>query len=124
MAVKRHVVTVTTIANQTGSGLTDDPLCGHISAIRYVKTDYANGVDFVITGEKSGIAVLTGTDVNASATFAPRHATCDVAGAASLYAAGGEPVEALIPVAGERLQIAVAQGGASKTGTFHVYEVV
>jgi hypothetical protein len=117
----RHVVTITTIADGSGTGYTEYPLAGHISAIRYVKSDYADGVDFVITGENSGIAVLTGTDVNASATYAPRHATHDVTGAASLYAAAGEPVEDRIPVAGERLKIVVASGGATKTGAFHVY---
>jgi hypothetical protein len=43
------------------------------------------------------------------------------AAAASLYAVGGEPVETLIPVARERIKLAVANGGAGGVGTFHVY---
>lgn len=67
------------------------------------------------------MAVLTMTNQAASGTYAPRHATHDTAGAASLFAAGGEPVEALIPIAGERLKVIVAQGGNAKSGTLHVY---
>ena len=40
-------------------------------------------------------------------TQAPRQATCDAAGAASLYASGGEPVEGYIVVARERLKLVV-----------------
>lgn len=123
MKVTRFAVAITTDGSGDGTGFTDRPVYGHVSAIRYVKDDYANGMDFVATGEASGIAILTGTNVNASATFAPRHATHDVASAASLYAAVGEPVEGLIPVAGERVKIVVDEGGASKSGTFHVYVI-
>jgi hypothetical protein len=119
--IRRHVVSITTDASGDGTGYTSEPLNGYIAAIRYVKTDYANGVDVTITGNDSGIAVLTGTDVNASATFYPRDATVDIVGAASLYAAAGEPVESRIPVADEQLKIVVASGGDTKSGTFHVF---
>lgn len=119
--IRRHVVSITTDASGDGTGFTTDVLNGYVTAIRYVKTDYADGVDFTITGNTSGIAVLTGTDVNASTTFAPRHATHDTAGAALLYAAGGTAVSAGIPVGDETLKIVVAQGGNAKSGTFHIF---
>ncbi len=97
-----------------------DPFTGRIVTIRYVKTDFDNGVDFVVTVDGTGEAVWTGTDVNASATVAPRQATHGVDGAASLYAAGGEPVEDKIAVAHDRLKFVIAAGGATKTGTFLV----
>jgi hypothetical protein len=118
--VRRHVVTIVTDGSGDGTGYTD-ALNGFVHAIRYAKTDYADGVDFTITAETSGIAVLTTSASNAAATFHPRAATVDTANAASLYAAAGTTVNALIPVADERLKIVVAQGGATKTGTFHVY---
>lgn len=122
MSVTRHVVTITTDGSGDGTGYTEYPLAGHITSIRYVKTDYADGVDFTMTCENSGLGVLTIADVNASATWSPKQAThAATDGSALLYAAAGLPVEDDIPVAGERLKIVVASGGATKTGTFHVY---
>jgi len=96
-------------------------LTGKIHAIRYVKDDYADGIDVAITGETSGIAILTVTDMNATATYLPRAATCDIVAAASLYAAAGEPVEDRIPIANERIKIVVSSGGDTKSGTFHIW---
>jgi len=120
MFVERHQVSITTNSSGDGTGYTPN-ICGLIHAIRYVKTDYTDGVDVTVTTEGSGQAVLTWTNVNASDTSYPRAATHDVTDAASLYAAAGEPVETLIPVAGERIKIVVAAGGDTKTGVFHVY---
>jgi hypothetical protein len=51
--IQRHVVTVTVDA--AGDGIGYSPaLNGKVSQIRYVKTDYANGVDFTITAEATG----------------------------------------------------------------------
>jgi len=122
--MERITVSITTNAAGAGTGYAASVRGmnrGNVKAIRYVKTDYAAGVDFVITGETSGMAILTGTDVNASATFFPRAATCDIVGAASLYAAAGEPVEVEIPIADEQIKIVVAAGGDTKTGTFHIW---
>jgi hypothetical protein len=117
--VNRQVVTVTTDASGDGTGYTD-AVTGYVQTIRYVKTDFANGVDFTITAEATGESILAVTDGNASATYAPRQATVSVANAASLYAAGGTAVNDRIAVANDRIKIVVAQGGDTKTGTFHV----
>jgi len=93
---------------------------GMIHAVEYVKTDYANGVDFTITTEVTLQGVWTESDVNAAKTVAPRQPTHSAVGVASLYAAAGEPVETLIAATNERIKIVVASGGVSKTGTFHV----
>lgn len=119
----RHVVDVTTDASGDATAYTDIA-DGFVQSIRYVKdgsNPLDNGSDFTITAESSGAAILTATNVAASATYYPRAATVDVANAASLYAAGGEPVEDRIPVAFERVKIVVAQGGNTKVGRFHVY---
>lgn len=97
-----------------------DVFTGRISQIRYVKDSYDNGVDFTITVDGTGENVWVESNVNASATRAPRQATHDTVGAASLYAAAGEPVEDKIAVAHDRLKIVIAQGGNVKSGTFHV----
>lgn len=116
----RHVVSVTTDASGDATAYTD-VANGFIHSIRYVKTDLDNGSDFTITAESSGAAVLTATNVSASATYYPRAATVDTSNAASLYAAAGQAVNDRIPVANERVKIVVAQGGNTKTGAFHVY---
>jgi hypothetical protein len=121
--VERHIVTITTDAQGAGEGFTP-AVTGFVQAIRYVKPQaggYAAGVDIVVTAEDSGLTIWDEDDVDASVTVYPRAATADTAGVASLYAAGGEPVETPIPVARERIKIAVAAGGAAGVGTFHVY---
>jgi len=119
MYVEKHTVTLATNGDGDATGYTGT-ITGYISQIRYVKDDYASGVDFTITVEGTGEGLWTELNVNASATRAPRQATHDNAGVASLYAAGGEPVEDKILLANDRVKIVVAQGGDTKSGTFHV----
>jgi hypothetical protein len=117
--MKRYKVTVTTAADGTVTAYSPR-LSGEIHQIEYVKTDYANGVDFAITGEATGINLWTEADVNASAVRAPRQATHSQVGVASLYAAAGTAVQARVALANDRVKIVLAQGGNVKTGTFHV----
>lgn len=91
---------------------------GMLSQIRYVKTDFADGVDFTITAEDTGETLWTESDVNASKTVAPRQATHSTSGVAALYAGGGSAVNDMIAVSG-RIKIVIASGGDTKAGTFH-----
>ncbi len=117
--VETHAVALS--ADASGDVTAYTPVVtGKIQTIRYDKTDFADGVDFTITVEGTGENVWTDTNVNASETVAPRQATHDTAGDASLYAAAGEAVEDHNCVANERIKIVVAQGGNAKTGTIHV----
>ena len=117
----RHAVAFTTTSGGDAT-VYSDRVNGHVHAIRYAYVDADTGADITITGETSGIPVLTITNAGtASTTHHPRAATVDVVNAASLYAAAGEPVETLIPVADERIKVVVAQGGDTKTGTLHIY---
>lgn len=120
MHVQRFSVTVTTAADGTATAYSD-AVNGLLQQIRYVKPgsgNFDNGVDFTITIEDTGETLWSESDVNASATRAPRQATHATDGSASLYAAAGEPVEAPIAVTG-RIKIVIAQGGNAKSGTFH-----
>ena len=116
---ERHAVSLTTDASGDATGYTP-VVTGRIISIRYVKTDFDNGVDFTITGEDSSQNIWVESNVNAAKTVAPRQATHDTVGVASLYAGAGEPVEDHIVVAGERVKIVVASGGNVKAGAFHV----
>jgi hypothetical protein len=117
--MKRYKVTAITAADGTVTAYSPR-LSGKIHQIEYVKTDYAAGVDFTITGEATGVSLWAQTDVNASAVVAPRQPTHSQAGVASLFAAGGTAVQDKVALANDRVKIAIAQGGATKTGTFHI----
>lgn len=120
--VERHTVTPVTASD--GSATAYSPvLNGRIHSIQYVKAgsaNYADGVDFTITTETTAQNLWVDTNINASETVYPRVPTCDTAGAASLYAAGGEPVEDHFAIAQERVKIVIASGGDTKTGTFYI----
>lgn len=119
MYARRITVAVTTDTNGDATVYSDPIDYGLLSQIRYVKTDFTNGVDFTITAEATGETLWAENDVNASATRAPRQATHSTAGVAALYAAAGTGVFDKIAIVNDRIKILVAQGGNAKTGTFH-----
>lgn len=114
----RIAVTVTTDASGDATAYTP-VVTGKLSQIRYVKSDFAAGVDFTITAEATGETLWAQNDVNASSTVAPRQATHSTAGVAALYAASGTAVLDKIALANDRIKIVIAQGGNAKSGTFH-----
>ena len=117
MAVRKFTVPVTTIAD--GSATAYSPyFSGHLESIQYVKTDYANGVDFTITADVTGETLWAESDVNAAAVRRPRAARHSTAGVAELYAAGGTAVTDKIALGRDRAKIVIAAGGATKTGSF------
>lgn len=116
---QRLTVAVTT--DGTGAATAYSPVVtGRLSQIRYVKADFAAGVDFTITSEATGETIWSESNVDADATRAPRQATHSIAGVAALYAAAGTAVNDKIALANDRVKIAIAAGGATKTGTFHL----
>lgn len=122
MAVRRFVVSVTTASDGTAT-VYSPYLSGLIHEIHYIKTDFADGVDFTITAEATGETIWTQSDVNAAAVKAPRQATHSTAGVAALYASGGTAVNDRIALGRDRVKIAIAQGGNAKTGAFHIVVV-
>lgn len=111
----RQSVTITT----DGSGDAEVFIEGgywFIEEIKYVKTDFTDGVDFAITGEDSGTNIWTESDVNASVTVRPRAETHSTAGVAALYAGSGTAVNDKILIVDERVKIVISSGGAAKTG--------
>jgi hypothetical protein len=118
MYYETHTVTITTDVAQAGIGYTP-PVRGRIVQIAYEKTDFADGVDFDVTLETSGVVVWDQDNVNASVAILPRQATHKTDGSAAEYA-NTYPVLEPIYVGDERIKIAVANGGQVKTGTFHI----
>ena len=119
MTVRRFNVPVTTDAG--GAATAYSPyLSGYIHSIQYVKTDFANGVDFTITAEATGETIWTEADVNSAVVKAVRQPTYTTAGVASLYAAAGTAVNDKVALSRDRVKIVIAQGGATKTGAFNI----
>ena len=118
--IAQQTITVTTDGSGDATAFTG-VVNGYIEQIRYVKDDYASGVDFVITTETSGVTIWSQINVNASVTVAPRQPTHSTVGVASLYdTVSSEPVETRIAVSDERIQIVIDEGGAATDGTFYI----
>lgn len=112
MYAERHTVELTTDAAGAATGYTP-VLTGAVLAIAYVKTDFADGVDFTITSEATGESLWTDTNVNASETVHPvAPANLGSSGAASTL------TEVPIVLANDRVKIVVASGGDTKSGSF------
>lgn len=117
--MRRHIVPVTTDASGDATAYSTW-ISGQIMSISYVKTDFADGVDFAITIDGTGEGLWTEENVNASTRRYPRGATHTTAGVAALYAADGLPVLDRIAIARDRVKIVVANGGNAKSGAFHI----
>lgn len=121
--VERIDLVVETDASGDGSAISTHPVTGDLIDIEYVKdgtAGYADGVDFVVTAEPTGRVLWDQDNVNDSARVAPRQPVHTTAGVALLYAAGGQPLVDRIALSYENLQVVVAAGGATKTGTFRI----
>jgi hypothetical protein len=112
----QEILTVTTASNGTGSATLSRNISGLLYSMRYLKTDFAAGVDFTLSVVNSVATetILTITDGNASANYYPRVDSCGPTGSAlSLNAQ-------MVPIVGAP-KITVAQGGDTKSGTFVLY---
>lgn len=117
MGIKRAIVSATT---DSGGAATvySNPITGEILAIRYIKPgagNYADTVDFTITGRDSGQGLWTEQDVTASAARYPR-SPIHAVGDGSAISGGYTPVVFV----DEQVQIAIANGGDTKTGSFEI----
>lgn len=126
MYLRRYALAVTVDASGDATVYSDGPVNGYIRQVRYVphaSTPLDTNADFVLSGETTGVAILTMTNIGTSAfQKVPQQPTQDLtAGAAALYAGGGAAVNAPIAMADERLKLVVAQGGNAKVGTFYVW---
>tara|TARA_R100000458_G_C8166599_1_gene168632 strand:+ start:321 stop:692 length:372 start_codon:yes stop_codon:yes gene_type:complete len=90
-----------------------DKIRGFVMSIRYLPGTLATGADLTITGEDSGVPILTKANAGTSdVVFYPRALASQVADGAN-----GSTGTELIPLVDERVKVVVAQGGATKAGT-------
>jgi hypothetical protein len=123
MYVTRYALDLTVNADGAATAYTSEPVTGRVLQLRYVPDGTApldTGADLTITGEVTGVAIATLTNIGTSAfTKVPRQATHGVTGTALVYS-GNHDVAEPVYLAGERVKCVVAQGGASKLGTLYV----
>lgn len=112
----RHTVEITTDGDGAATAYTDN-VTGAIRLAKYDKTDFADGVDFLITSETTGQTIWDEDDVNTDKSISPRQALHSNAGVALTYD-NTEPVAGDIVLAEERIKIVIASGGDTKTGAF------
>jgi hypothetical protein len=123
--IKRYDFTLDVSSGGASTSYSNDVAQGEVRQITYTpdgSSPLDTGADLTITGEATGIAIATLTNIGtAVATWAPRSATHTTAGAASLFAAGGTAVTDRIALAGERIKVVVAQGGTSLKGQLSIW---
>jgi len=107
-------VDVTTAADGSATEYTD-VIRGKIIAVKYLKSDYADTVDFTITTETSLRNVWVDTNITATETVVPKELN-DGTDGADLTG-----VYDHIRVFNERVKIVLAGGGDTKSGTFTVF---
>ncbi len=119
MHAQRYEITVPVSAGGVAD-VTSPVVNGRILSIQYVKTDYADGSTFTLTGKRTGMAIWSESNVNASTTRAPGQPTHSQVGAAIVQGDSASPVNDYIYVADEEIRIQVSGGGVSKTGKFYI----
>lgn len=88
-------------------------ILGFLVSIKYSPGTIATTADLTITGETSGVPILTVTNAGTSdVVYYPRALPNAVADASA-----GTASNELIPLVNERIQVVVAQGGDTNTGT-------
>lgn len=99
------------------------PISGRLISIGYRKdgtTPYTDTVDIAVTTTETNQTLWSEANVTASKQVAPRQPTHTNAGAAVVYASGGEPVRDHYVLADDYIQVVLAQGGDTKRGIFDV----
>lgn len=90
-------------------------LRGKVHAVKYVKGTLDSGTDIVLTGETSGVAILTDSPSD-DEWFYPRAFPNQVTDGAA-----GEVPSEDVHVLNERIKVVVAQGGSGGVGSITAF---
>lgn len=122
--INLQTVAVTTNGSGAATEYTS-VVTGCVAQVHYIPDGTApldTGADLDITLETTGVIVANHDNIGTSAfTRVYLQATHAADGSASLYAGSGEPVEAPICVANDRLKVVIANGASTKSGTFYIW---
>lgn len=115
--LKEYTATLTVDGSGDGTAYAGSRITGRVHAIKYVPGTIDTNGDLTISGETTGVPILTKANAGTSPVwYYPMAAAnkVDDAAASSL-------TEVPVYVLKERIKIVVAQGGASTTGTITFY---
>lgn len=117
MALKKIVLPLTVAAGGGGTATAPNAVNGVLYSVEYVKTDYADGVDFTVNCLNSGMTdlIMTVSNANASARYYPRDDSHKASDGSALSLNN-----MMIPIFG-RPSISVTSGGTSTSGTFIIW---
>lgn len=113
MYAERHEVALVTNSSGAATGYTP-VVTGRVLAVLYRKTDFADGVDLDVVTERTAQTIWSEDNVNASKDISPLRAAQASTGA-DITGAYVYPL-----AVAERIQIDVANGGDTTSGTVHV----
>lgn len=113
----QYVETITTDADGAATVYLGSVIRGRIVAIKYAPGTIATGADLTITGETSGIAILTKANAGTSTVwFNPLAIPHKVADGSAFTDFGVD-----IWLYRERVKVVVAEGGNTFTGTISLW---
>lgn len=93
---------------------------GFLVALKYTPGTLATGADLTITGESSGIPIVTITNAGTSVVFYYPRALLNAVADGAAGSAGSE----FIPIKDERIKVVVAQGGNAGAGSIEAILMV
>ena len=125
--INRILINVPTNASQAANVTCDELVIGEILSVEYVKpasNGYSNGSTITVVLRKpdgSPDETLLGiTGMNASATYYPRVPLHSTTGGAITYDGTNPAVDTVSASAGDKINIVVSSGGASKDAKFFI----
>lgn len=107
-------IKITTDASGDSTDFSELVVGKTINAVRFVDTDFDSGVDFVITEEETGQAILTVADTASSKTWYPATLLDDVANGNALTT-----VYSRVSIGHSRIKCVTDEGGDTKSGTIY-----
>lgn len=115
MSIRHLTIPIATDGAGAATVYSPRPVAGELLAFRVtIGTLAAGAVDLTITDDATGFALLTISNLAASTDYYPRGAAVNPANAAITNSF------VPIPLTG-KVKCVVAQGGASATGTLHIW---
>jgi hypothetical protein len=117
--VRVGTATITTTATGAATVYTTETLNGHLSAMKVTATGTTSTADIVVTGETSGVAILTKANITkaTSTWFYPRSPAHTVAAGATTSAV----VLPMVPITDERIKVVMTGGGNAQGYTLKFY---
>ncbi len=116
MHIERQTVSVLTDASGNAT-FYSNVITGRVLGLHYVKSSFADTVDFTITAEATGEGLWTESNVTASKSVYPRVAVHDLVGVAATLD-GTRAMRDAVHLAKDRVKIQVASGGNAAAGSF------